>query len=72
MKVAKVKRLDRVKAIWRNRDPHALYHLVMNNLHLFESTKKVWLYGNKKGLAVDPTEFFYCRTRKKDKGIVSW
>lgn len=57
VEVAEVERLDRVKAIWRNRDPHALYHLVMNNLHLFESTEKVWLYGDKKGLDVDPSEF---------------
>ncbi len=45
--VTEVERLDRVKAIWENRDPQALYRLVMKNVDWFESTEKVWLYGDK-------------------------
>lgn len=45
--VTEVERLDRVKAIWENRDPQALYRLVVKNVDWFESTEKVWLYGDK-------------------------
>lgn len=50
--ITEVERLDRLKAIWKNRDPQALYRLVMKNVDWFESAELIWLYGDKQGIDV--------------------
>lgn len=57
MEVTESVRLDRVKSMWESQDPRELYGFSDEGLTVLNQTEKVWLYGNKRGLDIGPTEF---------------